>query len=115
MSSFALYDYTETLSACGVSASDVETVLRAWGEHGDCAEWSGGFVLKLRDGRYAYATGWCDTTGWGCQDGAEVTFYGSDPGQPCDNDPCVEKKNWDEAPIDLNRWHADGAPADRAW
>ena len=31
--------------------------------------WTGGFVLKLKDGRFAYLTGWCDYTGWGCQDG----------------------------------------------
>lgn len=26
-------------------------------------------VVKLKDGRYAFITAWCDYTGWGCQDG----------------------------------------------
>lgn len=31
--------------------------------------WSGVGVFKLRDGRYLAASGWCDTTGWGCRAG----------------------------------------------
>ena len=42
----------------------------------DCGgEWSGGFVFELEDGRIGHLTGWCDYTGWGCQDGADVTWY----------------------------------------
>jgi hypothetical protein len=28
-------------------------------------EWSGAVVVRLKDGRYAALSGWCDTSGWG--------------------------------------------------
>jgi hypothetical protein len=36
------------------------------------AEWDGAGVFRLADGRYVSAWGWCDTTGWGCQDDADL-------------------------------------------
>lgn len=32
------------------------------------------WILKLNDGRYVYADGWCDYTGWDCQSGLECQF-----------------------------------------
>lgn len=32
-------------------------------------EWDGSMVARLHDGRFIFAGGWCDTSGWGCQDG----------------------------------------------
>lgn len=34
-------------------------------------------VFRLKDGRYAYVTAWCDYTGWGCQDGADISYADS--------------------------------------
>jgi hypothetical protein len=103
--SYALYDYTETLNVCGVDPHNVKRVIASWGEQGDYAEWSGGFLLEMKDGRFAYASGWCDTTGWGCQDGANVTYFESEPERESLED---RVKDWDEEPSDLNRWHAHG-------
>jgi hypothetical protein len=33
------------------------------------------WLLWLQDGTYAYVTGWCDYTGWGCQSGGEIEYY----------------------------------------
>lgn len=35
--------------------------------------WEGWCVVLLKDGRWACLEGWCDTSGWGCQDNAERT------------------------------------------
>lgn len=40
-------------------------------EHDACG------VFRLVDGTFAVYTGWCDTTGWGCQDDARFTFHSS--------------------------------------
>jgi hypothetical protein len=98
---YAVYDFSESLAqAEGFSRADVESVVAAWGENGDFAEWSGGFVLRLKDGRFAYIEGWCDTTGWGCQDGVETTLYDAMPAvselQPM--------KAWDHKPEDLAKY-----------
>jgi hypothetical protein len=114
--SYALSDYTESLLRVHIGKEDVESVVAAWGygsgmgtdsgngfSEDGASEWSGGFLMKLRDGRWCYVTGWCDYTGWGCQDGAEVTYYTERPeldtlheGEP--------PTGWDLMPVDLNRW-----------
>lgn len=33
------------------------------------------WLLAMKDGTYAYATGWCDYTGWSCQSGGDIEFY----------------------------------------
>lgn len=33
------------------------------------------WVLRLRDGRYAALSGWCDYTGWDCRSGAESSLH----------------------------------------
>lgn len=84
-----------------------------WAEDG-ATDWSGGFLLRLKDGRYAYVWGWCDYTGWGCQDGAYVRYYDSEPRlvslafhSVAEHDS--KPFDWDESPADLNRWLAHGA------
>jgi hypothetical protein len=42
---------------------DVECVIAAVEGENDESSWVG--VFRLRDGRYAYVTAWCDYTGWG--------------------------------------------------
>ena len=68
--------------------------------------------MELEDGaeeRYAYITGWCDTTGWGCQDGVDVSYYREEP-----TTDILEKVTkdfmgdedirWELEPVDLNRF-----------
>lgn len=100
-------DLEESLKQVQLEAKPVK-VLKAWG----CAErpyvcchmdWSGGFVLELSNGHFAYLSGWCDYTGWGCRDGAEVAHA-----------PTLEalvipaEETWDDMPADLNKWLTDG-------
>ncbi len=106
MSEYTRYDFSETMRALGGDVAPVK-VLRAWGVCGDYAEWSGGFVLLLQDGRYAYVSGWCDTTGWGCQDGVDVEYSDTLEGLGL---PVYE--DWDEEPADLNRWLTSGGTYD---
>lgn len=128
MSAYTLYDYTETLRAAAIDAASIERVVAAWGSQGCMSEWEGGFILKAKDGRWGYVWGWCDTTGWGCQDGATVEWYDAEPdrtikrGTPqhmggyiealSGGDPKKFEHEWDESPEDLNRWHANGCKAD---
>jgi hypothetical protein len=130
MAEYTIYDYTETLSRVGIDEHTVGRVLAAWGQQGVYAEWEGGFLLHLKDGQFAYIWGWCDTTGWGCQDGAEVEYYDTPPaleikrGTPqhlggyleaLSGDTSKWEQEWDLDPADLNKWHADGCPEDRKW
>ena len=48
------------------SRSDVAEVLHIWEEACvDYADWSGTCVVRLFDGRFASASGWSDSSGWG--------------------------------------------------
>lgn len=38
-------------------------------------EHSAAGVFRMEDGSYVVYTGFCDTTGWGCQDDARFTFH----------------------------------------
>ncbi len=106
MSEYTLSDFTESLRSVGFDESTLVSAVRSWGRSPEgFASWEGGFVLKLRDGRYAYLTGWCDTTGWGCQDGAEMRFADSLEGLGLPDDV-----DWDHYPADLNRWINRGCP-----
>ena len=72
---YSLSDFTESLDRVNIDPGTIARVLAAWGESPeDFASWSGGFIMLTTDGRVAVLTGWCDTTGWGCQDGATLTF-----------------------------------------
>jgi hypothetical protein len=120
---FERMDFTASLAKVGVQPADIARVLRAWGESGGGSEWSGGFTFALKDGRYAYLSGWCDYTGWGCQDGADLRYFDH---EPSDYDlrmqseseetggPWLPEKDasWEIEPADLNRWLAAGAPDD---
>jgi len=124
MGAYTTYDFTESLDRVGIHREQIEHVIAAWGEHGSCAEWEGGFLLKLKDGRHAYIWGWCDTTGWGCQDGAQVEYSDERPslvvkrGTPQHiggylevlggGDPAKWQQDWDEDPADLNRYVETG-------
>ena len=110
--SYGIYDFSESLS--GIDPDTIEVVLAAWGnvdtEDACCdecgGEWSGGFLLKFKEDqphRYAYITGWCDYTGWGCQDGTSVDYFETLP----DLDTLFPDKNYDIEPTDLNKWIAD--------
>lgn len=119
--SYTTSDFSESRDRVRVELVDIDAVVAAWGKGdgmGDDAghlrwaedgatDWCGGFLVRLRDGRFAYITGWCDYTGWGCQDGAQVFYYDArpeafpPPGEYGDVPPMSE---WDVEPIDLNRW-----------
>lgn len=119
--SYTLYDYTESLQRVGIAPEEVTSVPAAWGRSEEgYGEWSGGFLLELKDGTFAYVAGWCDTTGWGCQDGAEVHRFDTRPTLDALTKLETETSystpaEWDVEPADLNKWHADGCPADRRW
>lgn len=49
--------------------SDVAEPLAAVVEYGDYAETTVWAVVRLKDGRFGYVNGGCDTTGWDCQSG----------------------------------------------
>lgn len=80
------------------------SVLYAYGqvdENGACCtecggEWEGGFVVKLENGKIAHVTGWCDYTGWGCQDGASFELFDK-------IEDVAVKPFWDKDPSDLNQ------------
>ena len=104
--SYTVDDFSETLDRMEHrQVRAVTTVVAAWGEAGDYSEWSGGFLL-FTGHRYFYVTGWCDTTGWGCQDGIEVTEYWRKPDlknlEKKHHDG--ECKEWDHLPEDLNKY-----------
>lgn len=108
MSSYTTYDFTETLKGLGIPRGDVVRVHAATGEDGDLAEWRGAFLLELRSGKWVVVSGWCDTTGWGCQDGTEIHEF--------DNliaavDYWVRQYSddgWDNDPADLNNYVRTG-------
>jgi len=121
MSSYAVYDFSESLDRAGISETDIESVIAAWGySAGSYAEWEGGFIMRMKDGRYAYLWGWCDTSGWGCQDGADVKYYDEQPpieiqrGVPQHMGGYIEQlsgqdspawsQDWDLDPVDLNKY-----------
>ena len=108
--SYTTYDFHATLFNSAIAGqidpAKIVRVVAAWGSQGDCAEWHGGFLFEISDGRFAYVSGWCDTTGWGCQDGAEITYYDTQP----ERDRLEKSRSieWDEEPADLNRYVKGG-------
>lgn len=137
MASYALEDFVETVAALtgGPTAwrdgpflrSEPTRVLAAWGDCPDregwqLGDWEGGFVVVLADSTRCYITGWCDYTGWGCQDG--VGLEAVDPAVPLRDvlDSIAGRRlrekpwagpriEWDLEPADLNRWIELGRPA----
>lgn len=70
MSIYTTNDFSESLDCArrdghdsGVGIGEISRCVAAWGE-GDYG-WDGGFLVQLADGRFAYISGWNDSTGWG--------------------------------------------------
>jgi hypothetical protein len=104
--SFTTYDFTESLSRENIDRKDIKRVVAAHGSEGDCSEWSGGFLMEMNSGKFIYITGWCDTTGWGCQDGTDRKEYEVLPDlATLEKDSLPE---WDTDPADLNKYIATG-------
>jgi hypothetical protein len=117
--SYTVYDFSETLARLdkeehGIDRSDVSRCLAAYGRSGDYSEWEGGFLLELIDARLAWINGWCDTTGWGCQDGITVRVHPGPPPDlaaltpgawpPTDDEYNERPEEIDVDPADLNRY-----------
>lgn len=47
---------------------DIKNILHSEVWEGDYAEESRDLIVELKDGRFAYLTSGCDTTGYGCRD-----------------------------------------------
>jgi hypothetical protein len=72
--SYTTEDFSESLQRTAITKGDVARVIAAWGKgdgqgvdaghyrHSEegVTDWNGGFLMQLRDGRFAYLTGWCD-------------------------------------------------------
>lgn len=59
-----------TCSVAPFDQEDVESIISlAWGENG-LESWIG--VFKLKDGRFAFLSAWCDNTGWDCRSGGSA-------------------------------------------
>lgn len=117
MAGYTLFDFTESCDRASIDPKAVESVEWAWGADdgsGSCSDSFFGFVLAMKDGRSLYLTGWCDTTGWGCQDGGSVIDWerGKKPEQRSEDYYWSEP---DEKPADLNKWIADGCPENARW
>lgn len=117
MSTYSTYDLSESIDILNtregvpISRESISTVHYAWGHSPEgWGSWTGGFILELKDGRFVTIEGWCDTTGWGCQDGVTATFSDTLPEKPAgfrSDDWAEPPHQWIEAdhlPADLNRW-----------
>jgi hypothetical protein len=99
---YDIYDFTESVARSKIEEKDIKRVSASWGHCNDVGtEWSGGFLMELKDGRWMYLTGWCDYTGWGCQDGIEETYFDAEP--KLDTLTKDDGYDWDIDPADLNR------------
>ncbi len=124
--SYTTEDFAESLERVDVERSSIASVIAAWGtgsgmgedaghyrwSNDGATEWSGGFLFSLNDGRFAYLTGWCDYTGWGCQDGADIYHFDARPTldevravahTDTYHQPPMDAE-WDTEPADLNLW-----------
>ncbi len=117
MSEYTTSDLSESVEIArhregsNITKESIEKVHYAWGYSPEGGgSWEGGFILELKDGTFAELTGWCDYTGWGCQDGVEVKYHDSLPKPPegFQSDEGAEPPNRfiepDHFPADLNRW-----------
>lgn len=124
---YTLDDFSETVNALPWQPAKV---LAAFGKDGYLSEWEGGFAVESEDGRVAVVVGWCDTTGWGCQDGTTllcdlsptesnergwqhyVNAWARD-GSEWDHRPTAEE--WETDPTDLNIWVQEGMVDTNEW
>jgi hypothetical protein len=104
--SFAIDDFVETIKGTGVERTDIKRAVAAFGVTeaaccDDCGgEWNGGFLLEMKSGEFLFLTGWCDYTGWGCQDGTEKFVFDSLP-ELSALDP---GKEWETSLPDIQRY-----------
>jgi hypothetical protein len=92
------------MKIAGVDLSDVKRVVAGQGMNSD--GWYGGFLVELNDGRFAHVCGWCDYTGWGCQDGAQVEYFDVEPALSSLSNPYAYLETpmeWDLEPADCQR------------
>lgn len=57
----------------GFRLRDVAYVLAEIQGENDGPSWH--WIIAMKDHTYAYVTGWCDYTGWGCQDGGDAIIF----------------------------------------
>jgi hypothetical protein len=111
--SFSVYDFDETLKGTSIERTEIKRVVAAYGvtEAGCCddcgGEWSGGFLLELKSGKFAFVSGWCDYTGWGCQDGTGRVDFDCEPALET-LDQGYTKKDWETTLPDLQRYIETG-------
>lgn len=104
--SWTTYDFVESVRIAGIKKEEIASVEAGWGQPGDGNEWAGGFLMRLHDGTFAYVTGWCDYTGWGCQDGADLHRFAQRPKlDALDVEYAYGKPiEWEADPAGPNRW-----------
>lgn len=68
-------DWRYAAECAGLNTAEVEEVIASADGENDGESWIA--LLRLSGGRVAFMTAWCDYTGWGCQDGGEVTTHTS--------------------------------------
>ncbi len=124
--SYTTEDFSESLRRVDeFDKKHITRVLAGWGHgtgmgtdtgHGwsteSASDWQGGWLLEMNDGRFVYLSGWCDYTGWGCQDGVNVQWFDSRPDLEslrAKGDDWPQLEAWDIEPADLNRFIASEA------
>ena len=63
------YNFKECMKYAPFTMGDVATIIACVSGEADGPAWH--YICELKDGRYAYVTGSCDYTGWGCQESGE--------------------------------------------
>jgi hypothetical protein len=66
------YDILAGWALVDIEPADVKEIIHYREGENDDSSWL--FVLEMTDGRFAYVSAWCDYTGWGCRDGADVSY-----------------------------------------
>jgi hypothetical protein len=62
------YDFSECVnhSDHNLRPDKISAILLARGVQGrEYADWTGDFIIQLKDGRFAVLSGWSDSSGWG--------------------------------------------------
>ncbi len=102
------------LKLVSVDPGTIQKVHWAWGADDGSSGYSDqcfGFAIEMKDGAFQVLKDWCDTTGWGCHDGAEVLPWpGSE--RPSKGDGNFYWEEPDPEPVDLNLWLTNGARKD---
>jgi hypothetical protein len=124
MSTYTVNDFRQSLSRVHLAprtwgqdktppANPPVRVIAAWGYTSDegWSDWYGGFLMTMSDGTIKYLYGWCDTSGWGCQDDATLIDIPTDrivlpELAAIDHPPHIDPATieWDMFPVDLNKY-----------